>query len=110
MYSYCVQPTSMPMYHHLALKTSFKFNENNQNKKIIEQFYENNAAKQNLAELVEIIFPIACHKFDLAVGTGEVNKADLRPQIYDCLDILEVKRRQFCLLFIFLVPHAQTWK
>lgn len=110
MYSYCIQPPSMPMCHHLALKTSFKFNENNQNKKIIEQFYENNAAKQSLAELVEIIFPIACHEFDLALGTGEINKADIRSQIYDCLDILEMKLRQYCLLYIFLVPHAQTWK
>lgn len=36
----CVQPTSMPMYHHLALKnilqTGFFF---------IKQFHENNAAK-----------------------------------------------------------------
>lgn len=101
MYSYCVQPTSMPMYHHLALKTSFKFNENNQNKKIIEQFYESNAAKQNLAELVDIVFPIGCHEFGLAPGTGEVNKADLQPQIHDCLDILEMKLKQY------LVPHAQ---
>lgn len=60
-------------------------------KKITEQFYKNNAAKWNLAELVETVFSIACPEFDLALGTGKVKKQTLDHKALDCLDILEMK-------------------